>query len=252
MTPSPFRAIGSFRCRFVGIALGLSLISVSCLFGQDFHSALILAPYAISFGQVSVGKQSSAQTITLLNAGPASVQIDKIEITGSFSETTNCPVAPARLTQNQTCGIEVTFRPTTPGSVSGTVSIFHDRSPEPLTASLEGVGALAASSVQISTSALDFGEQAIGTQSEPQTITLSNNGQKTLLISDIEVDGDFTIMPRSSCESLNGSLAPNASCIVVITFTPLGAGICVGQVTFMDDAESSPQRVPLKGMGKQQ
>jgi centrosomal CEP192-like protein len=228
------------------------LISVSCISGQDFHSALILAPYAISFGEVSVGKHSSVQTITLLNAGPASIQMDKIEITGSFGETTNCPVPPAQLAQNQTCGIEVTFRPTAPGSVSGTVSIFHDRSSEPLTVSLEGVGTLATSSVQISTSALDFGEQAIGIQSEPQTITLSNNSQKTLLISDIEVGGDFTIMPRSSCESLNGSLAPNASCTVVITFTPLGAGIRAGQVTFMDDAESSPQRVPLRGMGKQQ
>ena len=90
----------------------------------------------------------------------------------------------------------------------------------------------------------------MGTPSSPQTITLSNVGKRALLISSIDTDGDFTIMPSSTCETLQGYLLADSSCTVVVRFTPLGVGKRDGCVTFTDDAENNPQSVILTGTAR--
>jgi hypothetical protein len=218
---------------------------------QDFRSSLIRAPYSISFGEVTVGKTSDPQTITVLNTANSGGQINKITVTGDFTQTTNCPTPPASVAQNETCGVDVTFRPMAAGPASGTVSIFHDRSPDPLTVSLTGSGTLNVSSVKASSSSLNFGEQDVGMMSMPQTITMSNAGKKTILVSAVNLDGDFTMMTNSTCESIEGTLAPGSSCTVVVTFTPLEVGKREGSLKFTDDGADSPQTVALTGIGKQ-
>lgn len=124
--------------------------------GQNYRSTLALAPYSLSFGNVLVGKTAAAQTITLLNTGPVPTRIDEITITGPFNETTNCPVPPVTLNENETCGIEVTFKPTGPNATSGTVSVFHDGRPEPFIVSINGSGTLNASAVKFSPPSMAF------------------------------------------------------------------------------------------------
>jgi hypothetical protein len=218
---------------------------------QDFRSSLIRAPYSISFGEVTVGKTSDPQKITVLNTANTGGLIDKITVTGDFTQTTNCPTPPASIAQNVTFGVEVAFKPMAAGPASGTVSIFHDRSPYPLTVSLTGSGTLNVSSVKASSSSLNFGEQDIGTTSKPQTITLSNAGKKTLLVSAVNLYGDdFAILMSSTCENI-GALTPDSSCTVVVAFTPLKVGKRDGSLKFTDDAADSPQMVTLTGIGKQ-
>lgn len=236
-----------FRFGALVLALGTCLAS-----GQDYRSSLILGPYSLSFGDVIVGKRSDPQTITVIGIAASGVHIDQITVTGDFSIDTNCPGPTASLANNQTCGVEVTFKPVTAAPASGTVSVFHDGNRVPLTVSLTGTGTLVASSVRFSPASLDFGEQAIGTTSEPRTVTLSNTGQKPLLLSGIGAEGDFTVMPASTCESLAGSLAPAAKCTIVVTFNPLEPGKRSGAVAIRDDAGDSPQRIVLGGVGKQQ
>lgn len=171
-------------------------------------------------------------------------------MSGPFRQTTNCPVPPATLAKNQTCGIEVVFDPTMPGPASGMVSIFHDGIATPIKVLLSGNGTAEPSSVKLSPMSLTFGEQTIGTPSPPQTVTLTSSGDRTLLISSISVEGDFTIMPASTCESLVGSVAAHANCTVVVTFTPLGPGKRNGAIVFKNDAPDSPQRISLSGTAK--
>jgi hypothetical protein len=219
---------------------------------QDYRSSLVLGPYSMVFGEVPVAKTSDSQTVTLMNTGGSGGQIDKITISGDgYSQTNNCPVPPASLAKNQTCGVEVKFTPNGAGSVAGTVSVFHDQNPNPLTVSLAATGSLNLSAASFAPSSLNFGEQKQGMPGAAQTINVSNTGKKTLLVSSISADGDFTIMPFSSCQTFQGSLAPGASCTVAVTFTPLGMGKREGHVTFNDDAPNSPQNVALTGAGRQ-
>ena len=204
----------------------------------------------MSFGDVQIGTPSDSQTITLLSTGSPAPRIDKIEISGDFQQTTNCPMAPATIDKNQTCGIEVTFDPKAPGAATGTVLIFHDGIAEPLKVLLTGMGSEHPSSVHVAPQSLTFAEQTVGTTSAPQSVTLTSSGERTLLISSISVEGDFTIMPASTCESLIGSVKAHANCTVVVTFTPLGSGNRNGAIVFKDDAPDTPQRVTLTGIGK--
>jgi hypothetical protein len=233
--------------------LGMIVLSILApsMSAQDSRSSLIRAPYSLSFGEATVGKASGPQTITLLNTGTAGIPLDKIFVTGDFSQTNNCPIPPLQLTLNQTCSIEVTFKPSSVSPASGTGSVFHEGSANPLTISLSGAGTLNVPMVKIYLPILNFSEQRIGSLSASQTVTISNSGKRALRVSSIDVDGDFTLMPSSTCESLSGSLAPAAKCSAVVTFTPLGVGKRQGQITFTDDAEDSPQHVALSGIGKQ-
>jgi hypothetical protein len=127
--------------------------------------------------------------------------------------------------------------------------VFHDGSPYPLTVSLSGSGTLRQAALQLSATALNFGEQDLATVSSPQTITLSNPGEKALLMSGIAVTGDFTMMSSSTCDPGQSSLAPGANCTIVIAFGPLKTGKREGQLTIKDDASGSPQVIALTGLG---
>jgi hypothetical protein len=225
------------------------LMAPTALFAQDFRSPLILSPYSVSAGEVLVGKTSSPQIVTLVNTGPDVVHITDAVITGDFTETNGCPVPPAGLGHNETCTIEITFRPRAVGPASGTLTVSDDIPGGPLTVVLSGSGTLGTPKVKIAPSSLTFPEQKQGITSAPQTATISNSGQRALLISNISVSGDFTILPSSTCEALVGSLATNSSCTLAVTFAPLGSGTRAGQVTITDDAENSPQKLLLSGIG---
>jgi hypothetical protein len=217
--------------------------------GQDFRSPLILSPYSVSFGERQAGEASPPQTVTVVNIGASPVHITSIAITGDYTQTNDCPAPPAALAKNDACQIQIVFKPSAAENCSGVLTVSHDAAGSALRATLSGTGVLAGSEIMVSPSSLEFPDQKIGTRSAPQTLTVSNPGEIRALISNIDADGDFTIMPSSTCLVLGGYLAAKANCTVVVTFTPLGLGERKGKVKFTDDAKNSPQTVPLTGMG---
>lgn len=92
---------------------------------------LRMAPGAgLDFGNVSVGKASVAQTITLLNDPnlnpPQTIQFSgKFVINGNYSETDNCPFT---LSSGASCTINVTFTPGSKGHNPGTITINYSAS----------------------------------------------------------------------------------------------------------------------------
>ena len=104
-----------------------------------------LSSTSLNFGSLSVNTTSPAQTITLSNAGNATLNISGIAASASFSETHNCGTS---LASTASCTINVTFTPTTTGAINGTLSITDNASGSPQTAALSGTGA-AVTSLQI-------------------------------------------------------------------------------------------------------
>ncbi len=93
----------------------------------NMPSPLRMLPAAgLDFGNVSVGKSSVPQTVTLLNDpvpnAPAVNFVGKFVVTGSFTETDNCP---ASLTPGGSCVLSVTFKPSAKGHNQGTISIYY-------------------------------------------------------------------------------------------------------------------------------
>jgi len=104
--------------------------------------------------------------------------------------------------------------------------------------------------ITLTPSTLTFANQTVGTTSAAQTVTLTNSGDASLIISAVALEGtnasDFT----NSADTCSGAtLLPNQTCAVSVTFAPTASGIRTGALTITDNASKSPQSVSLTGTG---
>jgi hypothetical protein len=106
------------------------------------------------------------------------------------------------------------------------------------------------SAVMITTSSLNFGNQAVGTPSAAQTVTLTNSGGAALTVTSVTTNGtnnsDFT--QSDNCVS-SSPIAPGGTCTISVTFTPSEVGPETATLEVTDNAPSSPQTVSLTGTG---
>lgn len=80
-------------------------------------------------------------------------------------------------------------------------------------------------------SSLNFGEQALGSTSSSQTVTLSNSGTSAVTISSITTSGDFSV--SHNCPA---SLAVASTCTVSASFTPSAIGARSGAIIVTSNA----------------
>ena len=198
-----------------------------------------LSTTSINFGSQIVNTTSNAVNVTMTNQGESPLAISSIVTSGDYAQTNNCSNS---LGSNASCTISVTFTPAQVGTRTGTVTITDNAAGSPQTISLTGVGV--APIVSLSATSLTFGNQAVGTVSAAQNVTLSNIGNATLTIYGIVPSGDF-----SDANNCGGSIAPGAKCTISVTFAPTGAGTRTGTITISDNATDGPQYIFLTGTG---
>ena len=100
---------------------------------------------------------------------------------------------------------------------------------------------------------ITFASTIYGTTSAAQNLTLLNTGNATLTISSINVTGNFSLGgAATTCGTTNQTLAPAASCVLGIEFTPASVGSLAGSVVLIDNALNTggnTQTVVLQGTG---
>jgi len=102
----------------------------------------------------------------------------------------------------------------------------------------------------LSPSGLTFANQPVGSSSVVQSVTLSNPGTASLIISSIATTGDFALTSTStSCPYTGGALYPGSTCTMDVIFTPSQSGTRTGSVTVTDNANPSSQSANLTGSG---
>jgi hypothetical protein len=94
------------------------------------------------------------------------------------------------------------------------------------------------------TTPLNFGKQAVGKSSAPQTVTLTNTGTTELKIQSMKASANFAM--TSTC---GARVAPGAKCTISATFSPTKQGALQGTITIIDNASSKPQVIELLGTG---
>jgi hypothetical protein len=114
----------------------------------------------------------------------------------------------------------------------------------PLTGTATGSG----STVTIAPTSLTFAQQALGTTSPVQTVTVTNTGTPIVNFTNFTASGDFAVVNSGSC-STDGGIPAGGSCTVAVTFTPTAAGTRSGALMIADSAIGSPQTVTLTGGG---
>jgi fibronectin type 3 domain-containing protein len=98
-----------------------------------------MSPASLSFGNITTGSSSAAQSAIITNTGNSNVVISQISLSGAGYTMTGGS-APVTLTPLQTASLSVQFSPTAAGAVSGNVSIVSNATGSPATVPLTGTG----------------------------------------------------------------------------------------------------------------
>ncbi len=197
-----------------------------------------LSPTTLAFGIQQINTTSSSKTVRLTNTGTVALTLTSIVPSVNFTETNNCA---ASINPGSRCTITVKFSPTTPGALTGTITITDNATGSPQVVPLTGNGA----DITLSPTSLPFGTQAVGTISAAQTVTLTNAGTVALTITRIATSGQYA--QTNTCVS---PIAGGASCTISVTFNPTTTGTHNNTLTITDNATGSPKTVSLTGTGQ--
>jgi hypothetical protein len=209
-------------------------------------------PTSLTFGNQAQGATSASQPVVITNVGTTNVTITGIAASTNFGETNTCPTT---LTSSggtgSNCTVTVTFTPTATGTLTGTVTVTYtstgSATPQTTTITLTGTGTAATGgTITIAPTTLLFGDEGVGTTSNPLTLTVSNTGSTAVTFTSIAMTGDFAGATLAQCPSIAVEGTP---CTFHITFTPTTTGVRAGTITFTDNATGSPQTVTLNGTG---
>jgi hypothetical protein len=204
-----------------------------------------LSPTSLAFWPEAIGTASGAWPVTLKNTGTTSLTITAIAISGTnagdFAQTHTCG---SSLPADGSCTLSVTFKPTASGTRTAALSVTDNAAGSPQKVSLAGIGTAA----KLSPTSLNFGSVGLRVTSLPKTITLTNVGTTTLSIIGISISGpnagDF-----AQSHTCGSSLAAGRSCALKVTFTPSVLGTRTATLNLTDNANGSPQKVALSGVG---
>jgi hypothetical protein len=202
--------------------------------------AVSFSPTSLTFATQLIGTSSTPQNITLSNIGNASLAVTSVSVGTNYSETNNCVPS---VGVGASCTITVTFKPTKPNVISGSVTVTDNATGSPQAVPLTGTGTF----VNLSPASLNFGTVVVGQLSTPQTVTLTNTAKFALTIKALKITGadssDFT--ETNTCTTV----AVGGSCTITVTFKPTTTGTRTANVSISDGGGGSPQLVPLTGTG---
>jgi hypothetical protein len=208
------------------------------LVGDGSTPIVALSATSLSFPSLQIGQASPPQSVTLTNNGNATLNLNNIAVTGDYAQTNNCP---AELGVGSVCTFQIIFTPTAGGARTGALTLTDNAPDSPESVSLSGSGYVTTTS--ISPTSLSFGNEAVGSTTSAQTVTIINTGANAMSVSAFSATGDF------AATSLCSSIAVSQSCTIAVTFTPTAAGSRSGTLTISDNAQGNPHTIALSGTG---
>ena len=206
-----------------------------------------VSPPSLNFGTVAIGKTSAIKTVKLTNNTSSSIAIASITASGDFSSvpagTGGCG---SMLLANTSCTEDVFFTPTELGTVDGSVIFTDAGTHQYVTLTGKGSGT-ADSPITLTPPTLPFGNQAVGTTSVAQSVTIKNTGATSLALT-FAVSGSY-LKSNPGSGACGSSLAGMASCTIDVQFSPAVLGSIDGGLSVSYSGTNSPQLVSLTGTG---
>jgi len=207
---------------------------------------------ALLFGDQLVGSISAAQVVTIQSTGTAALSFPKgFVVSGDFTfgGLGTCKVGVA-YAPGSSCTASIVFKPMAIGSRSGSLSILSNASSTPVDVKLSGTGTSPKPAITLSTKALVFSSQTVGTTSALQVVTVTNTGTAALSFPvSFSITGDFAFGGSGTCK-VGVSYAPGASCTATVVFKPKAIGARSGVLSLPSNASTTPASVTLSGTGK--
>ena len=237
---------------------------------------------SVDFGEQQIDRASpnnGGHVVQVTNNGQGALRFDSLTVVSAtagdnapadFAVITNtnyygyqpCPTSTgtAALAPGATCDIYLTFTPSITGTRQATlVTTSNDPATTPYSVTLTGTG-IDPGAALAPASGVDFGPQLVYSTSATRTVTLTNAGSTALKIYSLSLTNGSDFSQSNTCPSYYyyspQVLAPGASCVVSVTFTPQASGPRYSALTVYDNLynESSQQSysvqtAPLMGTG---
>jgi beta-propeller repeat-containing protein/WD40 repeat protein len=251
-----------------GVYLGLS-----SGFAGSTAPALQITPLALDFGNVLPPATSSTQTITVTNSSPLStvtgLALSLANLINGFayvSSSSNDCQTTSQLLPLQSCTSQVDFAPPVLGQQETASFAYNATSVASQTVTLTGWGGKSAIIFEDMNgnpvSTVNFGTVQTGTTGTFQG-QLANTGTSPVATAPLDflpysVTGGPFGANLSQCPSnpspvtnvlYSNLLAPGASCVVTLSFTPTTAGPASGLFTIVDNAQTSNIPVAIQTNG---
>jgi hypothetical protein len=220
-------------------------------FARQYLPTVTAAP--LTFGTIAQGTAAEA-TITVSQVGFGPVTIGQLTIAGP--DANDFAIFPAQTCSGATlyetgqCLVAIRYVPLGPGDRSASLIVA---APSPVGIPLSGGAGPPINGFQATPDPVVFpGQRLALTSSAPQTVTIANTSAAPFTITAVSLPagpglypGDFVI-DADSC--LGSTLAPGATCQVVVVNLPLGAGQRTAALAFTDTTGGSPQIVGLSAV----
>jgi hypothetical protein len=204
--------------------------------------ALAPNPSQITFGNTKVGSTQTS-TITVSNSGGSTVAISEVKVTGAAFSVSGLNNFPINLTANQSVTFSATFRPTSAGAASGSLSVMSNASNSPLNIAVSGNGT-AAGQLAVSPTSLSFGSVVVGSSSSLNGSLVASGAPVTVSPASPSTS-EFVI----SGISLPVTIPAGQSATFHVTFTPQASGATSASLSFPSDASNSPAQQSMTGTG---
>ncbi len=216
---------------------------------------MVVTPSSQNFGQVEIGKQSSPKTFTISNTGNADLVVQNItpssnefKVQGSCIKTITANGSSSgggkgSSSGSNSCSFSVVFTPSKSTPLNSVLTIRSNDGTKTIRLSGTGIEPPKAI-INVNTTALPFGNVEIGQSPSSKSFTISNTGKADLKISAIGKGGDgFSV--AHNC----GTLKPNGSCQVTVTFKPTQAQHSYKLNITSNASNGTQQVVTLSGNG---
>jgi hypothetical protein len=191
--------------------------------GKGLQPFAVLTPTELFRGTTTKLGDTLTQAIVVTNSSSGLLIISPTSYFSGYypGEYTLSRIPTQPIAQGASDTILVSYTPTMEGSHPAMLNVFSNASDDSVAVQLLGIGTLPR--LAITPGALNFDSVALGS-TQTHDLTLSNPGTDTLLVKNIYFsysDGDFSFKRPIDP---NTAIAPGASVIVEVSFTPLATG----------------------------
>ncbi|WP_158750246.1 S-layer family protein [Acidobacterium sp. S8] len=213
------------------------------------QAQLTATPSSLAFGSLAVGA-STTQTVTLTSTGTAPLTINSATASDGFA--VSGASFPLTLKPKETATLQVQFKPTAEGAVSGSLAISsNDYKNSTTTIHLTGTGEEApalASELAINPASLSFGNVTVGSSST-QPVTLSSSGTAPITIASAKLIGTEITLSGAKFPLV---LKAHQTVTLKVNFAPTTAGAVAGHLIVDSDSVSHPtMTINIAGTGEQ-
>ena len=203
---------------------------------------IVVSTDSLDFGVVYIGNDSTL-VLAVSNQGSDPLIVSNIS---SDADEFTVDITGFTLQPAQSQNIDVTFTPISDELIAGVLSIDSNDPNDPIVeVSLSGQGLIpGVPNIDVSADSLDYGIVIVGTDSL-KTVTVSNNGDTTLSVSEI-----YTNTEEYSVDLTSFNLEPDEIQNITITFAPSYEGTILDTLTILSNDPDEPvYTISLQGEG---